>query len=176
MNEAESHVAETERLRLRRFVQDDAPFILRLLNEPGFLRFIGDRGVRTVADAASYLEREARESYRVNGFGLFLVERKADASPIGTCGLLRRPWLEAPDLAYAFLGDAEGAGYASEAAQAVLHLAWSTFALERLVAIVLPDHAASIRILEKLQFQRTGSTTDPRSGEDLALFERRAGS
>ncbi|HUF12807.1 MAG TPA: GNAT family N-acetyltransferase [Longimicrobiales bacterium] len=163
-------VAETERLVLRRFVLDDAPFIARLLNEPGFLRYIGDRGVRTVDDARSYLEREALESYRVNGFGLFAVELKTDWTTIGACGLLRRPWLEAPDLAYAFLASAEGFGYASEAARAVLDLAWSTLALERVVAIVLPDHAASTRILEKLHFQGTGSVTDPRSGEELALF------
>lgn len=161
---------ETERLVLRRFVLEDAPFILRLLNEPGFLRYIGDRGVRTVDDARSYLEREALESYRVNGFGLFAVELRADGAAIGTCGLLRRPWLEAPDLAYAFVGQAEGFGYASEAARAVLELAWSNLALDRVVAIVLPDHRASIRVLEKLHFKRTGSVTDPRSGEELGLF------
>ena len=165
----------TERLRLRRFEPGDAPFILRLLNEPGFLRFIGDRGVRTLEDARLYLERVPLESYRTHGFGVYLVERGPRGIPIGMCGLTHKEWLPAPDLAYAFLAEHGGHGFATEAARAVLAHARATLRLERLVAIVLPDNTASIRLLQKLGFTAEGVVVDPRDGAELLLYGSRTG-
>lgn len=164
-------VAETRRLMLRRLTADDAGFMVRLLNDPGFLRYIGDRGVRTVADATLYLQNVAWESYRLHGYGPFLVEIKAEGTPVGMCGLMRKPWLPGPDLAYAFLSKAAGSGYASEAAARVVELAWTTLRLERLYAVVMPENGASIRVLEKLGLQRTGAVTDPGNGAGLVLYE-----
>jgi len=164
-------VAETDRLRIRRFAPGDADFLVRLLNAPGFLRNIGDRGVRTRDDARRYLETGPLESYRVNGFGPFLVELRSSNAPVGMCGLIRKPWLERPDLAYAFLPEAEGRGYASEAARAVVEFGWRTLKLDRLLAVVLPDNAASIRVLEKLEFAPVRTITDPRTGTSLSLCE-----
>ncbi len=45
----------TPRLHLRRFAESDAPFTLTLLNDPDWLRFIGDKGVRTLADSTEEL-------------------------------------------------------------------------------------------------------------------------
>lgn len=159
---------ETERLSLREFDVGDAPFIRRLLNEPAFLRFIGDRGVRTDDDARAYLERVPLESYLRLGYGLYLVELVADGTPIGMCGLMRKPWLNAPDLAYAFLSEYGGRGYALEAARAVLDHARVTLKLDHVVAVVQPDNVRSIRLLEKLRFTSEGTVTDP-AGAELEL-------
>jgi RimJ/RimL family protein N-acetyltransferase len=70
-------VIETERLALRELTADDAAFIVELLNDPSFLRYIGDRGVRTIDDARRYIETGPRASYAQHGFGLYLVERRA---------------------------------------------------------------------------------------------------
>lgn len=165
----------TERLRLRLFEPADAPFILRLLNETGFLRFIGDRGVRTLEDAQLHLEQFPLESYRAHGFGVYLVELEPGGIPIGMCGLTRKPWLPAPDLAYAFLAEHGGRGYATEAARAVLEHARATLRLERLVAIVLPDNTPSIRLLQKLGFTAEGVVVDPRDGAELLLYGSSSG-
>ena len=83
-------VLETERLRLRRLSLDDAAFILDLLNEPSFLNYIGDKGVRTLDDARDYILTGPMASYERHGFGLYLVELKERGVPMGICGLLKR--------------------------------------------------------------------------------------
>lgn len=164
-------VTETERLVLRRMDVSDAPFILRLLNEPSFLRFIGDRGVHTLADAEMYvlgILHAARD--HDDRLGLCLVTLRADGAPVGMCGLMRKPWLDAPDLAYAFVPEAEGKGYATEAARAVLDHGRRHGGLDRIVAVVVPENRGSIRVLEKLDFRPAGSVTDPSDGTALRLF------
>lgn len=147
---------ETERLALRQFTTEDAGFILGLLNEPSFLRFIGDKGVRTLDDARGYLLKGPIDSYARNGFGLCLVSLREDATPIGMCGLVKRDALEHPDIGFAFLPLYGSKGYAFEAASAVLACAWDPLRLSRILAITQEDNARSIRLLERLglTFQR----------------------
>jgi RimJ/RimL family protein N-acetyltransferase len=141
---------ESDRLALRRLSVRDAPFILQLLNDPDWLRFIGDRGVRTLEDARNYILTGPLESYARHGFGLFLAELKADGTPIGLCGLLKRDVLEDVDVGYAFLPRFRGSGYAYEAAAATLRFAKDRIGLGRVAAITNPDNQRSIRVLEKL--------------------------
>lgn len=145
-------VLETERLRLRRLTADDAEFILRLLNEPSFLRFIGDRGVRTVDDAREYVLNGPVASYEQFGFGLYLVMLKDAGTPIGMCGLLKRDALDDVDIGFAFLPEFWLKGFAIEAARAVMEHGRRDFGLKRIVAVTNPDNAGSIRVLEKLGF------------------------
>ena len=140
----------TERLRLRRLTLSDAPFILEILNDPDWLRFIGDKGVRTLEDARNYIQTGPLESYARHGFGLLLVEQRADGAPAGLCGLVKREALEDVDVGYAFLPPFRGRGYAHEAASAVLRVAKDEVGLRRVAAITNPDNARSIRVLEKL--------------------------
>lgn len=140
---------ETSRLRLRPFTLTDAPFALRLLNEPSFLEHIGDKGVRDLEGARGYLERGPMASYAKHGHGLLAVELKATGEAIGMCGLLKRDTLDDADLGYAFLPEAWSQGFALEAARAVMDDAKR----ERLLAIVSPKNAPSIRLLEKLAFR-----------------------
>ena len=145
-------VLTTARLVLREFAADDAPFILELLNDPSWLRFIGDRGVRTLDDARAYLANGPQKMYREHGFGLWRVERKADSTVIGMCGLLQRPNLADVDLGFAFLPRHWGRGFAREAAAATLAHAERVGGLKRVVALTALDNERSIRLLEKLGF------------------------
>jgi RimJ/RimL family protein N-acetyltransferase len=125
---------ETERLTLRKLSVEDAPFILRLVNEPSFLQFIGDKGVRNLEDARQYILNGPVASYAQNGFGLFLVQLKANQVPLGMCGLLKRETLEDVDIGFAFLPEFWNKGYAFEAAAVVLSYAKDVLKLPRIVA------------------------------------------
>ena len=143
-------VLETERLILRRLTVDDAPFILELLNDPSWLRFIGDKGVKTLDDARGYIRNGPMAMYERVGFGLYLAERKAGGIPIGMCGLIKRDSLEDVDIGFAFLPAYCAQGYAHESASAVLAYGKAALRLARIVAITSPDNASSSRLLVKL--------------------------
>jgi RimJ/RimL family protein N-acetyltransferase len=151
-----ANVLETERLNLRRLDEGDAAFILELLNDPSFLQNIGDRGVRTVEDAVRYILEGPVDSYARHGFGFWLVELKDAQTPAGICGLVKRDALPGVDIGYAFLPRFWSRGYAYEAAAAVMSYAAGALGLRRVLAIVNPDNANSIRVLEKigLKFDR----------------------
>ncbi|HKQ75004.1 MAG TPA: GNAT family N-acetyltransferase [Blastocatellia bacterium] len=146
-------VLETDRLNLRRLSIDDAEFILQLLNEPSFLRFIGDKGVRTLDDARDYILNGPIAMYNRLGFGLYLTELKDGGDAIGICGLIKRDGLEDVDIGFAFLPKFWGAGYAHESASAVMAYGKNAFGLNRIVAVTAPDNHSSIRVLEKLGFR-----------------------
>ncbi|HEX2993999.1 MAG TPA: GNAT family N-acetyltransferase, partial [Anaerolineales bacterium] len=139
-----------ERLHLRQFSPEDAAFILELLNEPSFIQNIGDRGVRTLADAVAYIERVPLASYAKNGFGLYAVLLKETNEIIGMCGLIKRDGLDNVDIGYAFLPTFWSKGYAVESAAAIKAYARDVIGLKRLVAITDPANEGSIRVLEKI--------------------------
>jgi [ribosomal protein S5]-alanine N-acetyltransferase len=149
-------VLETQRLSLHELsaaADEDAAFIFRLLNEPSFLKNIGDRGVHSLPDAYAYLRQGPMASYQANGFGLYRVQLKATGETAGLCGLVKRATLQDPDLGYALLPEFWGSGYAVEAATAVLADARARLRLGRIVAITDPRNAASIGVLEKTGFK-----------------------
>jgi RimJ/RimL family protein N-acetyltransferase len=154
-------VLQTARLTLHRITADDAEFILALLTEPSFLRYIGDRGVTTVDDARRYIDDGPVASYAANGFGLYLVRLADGGAPIGMCGLLKREVLEDVDVGFALAPAYWGNGYARESAVAVMKHARDDFGLTRLAAIVSPDNTASISVLVALglRFEETRQLT-----------------
>ncbi len=163
-------VLETERLVLRYFRADDADFVVRLLNEPSFIEYIGDKGVRTIEEAIQYLLTGPMDSYERFGYGLNMVELKDTGEPIGMCGLVRREILEDADIGYAFLEKYWSNGYAKESVEAVLEHARNTLRLDRIVAIVTPENHSSIKLLEKvgLTFERMIRMSD--DDEELQFF------
>ncbi len=165
-------VFETDRLRLRRMSDDDADFMLALLNEPSFIRNIGDRGVRTTDAAREYIAKGALASYEKFGFGLYVVETKDGGTPIGICGLVKRDILEDVDLGYAFLPPFWSKGYAIESASGVMSYAGSTLGLKRLAAVVNPDNSSSIRLLEKLGFAYERMIRMAEGEPEIKLFAR----
>ena len=168
-------VLETERLVLRRLNFDDAAFILTLLNEPSFLQYIGDKGVRTLDDACAYLRDGPLASYEQHGFGLYRVELKTTGEPMGICGLLKRDTLDDVDVGFAFLPAFWLQGYATEAASAVIAYEIKTWGLRRIVAIAQPDNVGSIKTLEKLgfRFERMVQLSD--DDVELQLFALESG-
>ena len=149
-------VLQTERLALRRLSPDDAEFILDLLNQPSFLRYIGDKGVRNTEEAINYIQTGPVASYEQHGFGLYLVQLKETGSAIGICGLLKRETLADVDIGFAFLPEHWSRGYALESAQAVMNYGQEKFGLQRIVAITSLENEASIKLLEKLGMKFEG--------------------
>lgn len=164
-------VLETERLVLRRLTLDDAEFIFRLVNDPSWLRFIGDKDVHNLDDARRYLRDGPLDMYQRFGFGMFRVEVKESGAPAGMCGLIKRDTLPDVDVGYAFLPEFRGKGYAFEAAAAVLVHGNRAFGLKRIVAITTPGNASSIRVLEKagMKLERLLELTP---GDPVNLFAR----
>ena len=163
-------ILRTARLQLRELAPRDAPFILVLLNEPSFIQNIGDRGVRSLADAHEYLVNGPIASYTRHGFGLYRVELAATDEPIGICGILQREALPDPDLGFAFLPAYWGQGFAFEAAAAVRSYARSQLGVGRLLAITSPRNDASIRLLERLGFRFERMTRLENDGTELKVF------
>lgn len=163
-------IVETERLLIRQFSRNDAPFINRLLNTPGWLQFIGDRGVRTNGDAEAYLISKIIPPYTTFGFGFYAVVLKEGLVPIGMSGFIRRDYLDNPDFGYAYLPEHGKKGYAIEAANALLAHAKDTLRIPTLHAIVTPGNDASVALLHKLAFAYT--KTINANGEPLLLFTK----
>ena len=163
-------MAATERLRLRWFNSGDSPFILQLLNEPSWIRFIGDKGVSTLQDAQRYIEDGPMAMYRRVGFGLYAVESKEAGELIGMCGLIKREALQDVDLGFAFLPKFWRNGYAFEAATAVMAYGRKELALRRIVAILSPDNYRSGRLLKKLGFRFEGMVKFAPTNEEIYLY------
>ncbi len=161
-------VLATGRLELLQFTERDAEFICRLVNEPSFLQYIGDRGVRSIEDARKYILNGPVAGYEHHGYGLLRVIRKADGATIGMCGVLKRDTLPDPDLGFSFLPEYWSQGYALESASAVMKHARDALRLGRILAITTTDNESSIRLLGKLgfRFDRMIRMSD----EELRLF------
>jgi RimJ/RimL family protein N-acetyltransferase len=163
-------VTRTDRLLLRWLGNRDAAFVLELVNEPSWIRFIGNKGIATLDDARRYIRNGPVEMYERLGFGLYLVELKETGEPIGICGLIKRETMEDVDLGFAFLPRFWRKGYALESAAAVMKYAKRVLGLARIVAIVSPDNSRSAKLLEKLGFRSEGMVRLQANGADLALY------
>lgn len=163
-------VLETERLSLRKLTVEDAQFILTLLNEPSFIRYIGDKQVRNVEDAEAYILNGPVASYERNAFGLYLVQLRESYTPVGMCGFLKRAELPDPDIGFAFLPEFWRKGFAFEASAALLQDARARLKLQRILAITSLDNEASIKLLERLGFRFERVTQLAADREQVKLF------
>lgn len=177
-------ILETERLILRELTDADDKFTLNLLNQPSFIKYIGDRGVRTVEEARNFIETRYQQSYRENGFGLYAVDLKAGSAPttdaqssaleseitIGICGFVRRKTLPETDIGFAFLPEFEKKGYAFESADAVMKYGRDALGFKRVLAITSPDNESSGRLLGKLGFKLDGLIKLAGDDEEIKLF------
>ena len=175
-------ILETERLVLREIVESDAEFMLDLLNQPSFIKYIGDRNVRDLEQSREFIETRYRKSYAENGFGLYAVELKTQDSQIrnpkseirnpviGMCGFVKRDGLPDADIGFAFLPQFEKRGFALESASAVMKFGREVLHLTRVLAITSRDNESSIKLLEKLGFRFERLIKLPNDTEELNLF------
>jgi len=157
----------SERLAFRKFEFEDAQFIIDLLNSPGWLRFIGDRKVRNPAQAIQYLEQGPMKSYSEYGFGLWMVLLKENETPIGMCGLLKRDYLDHPDIGFALLPAFSGRGFGKEMAGAVWQYTQEKLNMKYIYAITLEENSASIRVLEHLGMRYLKQIQSQTNSEEL---------
>lgn len=165
-------ILETTRLVIRELEKSDAEFILKLLNAPSFLKYIGDRNVRTKDQARIFIEEKYRKSYTENGFGLYAVDLKSDNATTGICGLVKREGLDMPDIGFAFLPEFEGKGFGFESASAILNYSKETLGISEVWAIATQDNSASHNLLEKLGFTFDRVVTMSGGGGELKLFSK----
>ncbi|MCB1022973.1 MAG: GNAT family N-acetyltransferase [Acidobacteria bacterium] len=175
MKKPDGHILETERTILRELTTDDAQFNLDLLNQPSFIKYIGDRGVRTIEQSIDFIESRYRKSYAENGFGLNLVEIKPAGgdktlTPIGICGFVKRDTLPDVDIGFAFLPDFEKKGYAFETADAMMKFGKEELGLTRVLAITTRDNKSSQSLLKKLGFEYEKNVKMSGDDEELFLF------
>lgn len=160
---------DTQRCQLREATLQDAEFMLQLLNEPSWRKYIARHDISTIQDAENYLLERIIPAY-ATGLGFWVVELKEKSCPVGVCGLVKRPFLSEVDLGFALLEQFWGLGIAYEAAQAVINYARSELKLTTLQAITVPYNDTSIQLLEKLNFASKELITDE-EGEELKLYE-----
>ena len=163
-------ITETNRLLIEQATLDDAAFVLRLLNSPNWLEYIGDRAVRTEAHAREYIRKQLLASYESNGFGLFKISLKTEHAPIGLCGFLKRDYLEEPDIGFAILPEYERQGFTFEAANALMSYGKNTLNLDRILAITLESNTASRKLLGKLGLNEIGTVKPNSEKAELLLF------
>ncbi len=166
-------VAETERLILSKVSLQDAAFFLELMNTPHWLKYIGDRNIKSIKDAEGAIKNGHLKSYKDHGFGFYKVQLKAEQNKsIGTAGLIKRDQLDHIDIGFGFLPEYEGKGYGFEASMAVMKLAKSRFKIEKLVAITNPNNAGSIKLLEKLGMSLEKRVKPFEDDKELLLFAK----
>jgi len=164
---------ESERILLRPLTLEDAGFILELLNTDGFIKYIGDRNVRTVDQAKTYILNGPLKSYETNGFGLSLAELKSNRMPVGMCGLLKRDYLDHADIGFAFLPRYTGKGYAHEIVKEIIRFGLDELRMQKIFAIVLPGNFSSVKLLEKTGFRFEKNFISPDTNEELCLYSIR---
>lgn len=167
-------VLQTERLTLRPLDKGDAAFMLALLNDPEWLRLIGDRQVRTLDDAAHYIEDTIISSYQQHGFGFYGIAVNPSGELAGICGLVKRDWLDHIDLGYALLPAWRGQGIAREAALAMFHYARDTMQLPRLLATTRSYNQGSQKVLEYIGMQYERDIPHPDGSRMLMLYSWQA--
>lgn len=160
----------TDRLRLRWMTEDDAGLMLAIWNDPGFIRHVTDRGIRTVPEARRAMHEGIFRQYSELGYGPYALEPVEGGAPLGICGLFKREYLEDPDLGYTLLPGYRGQGFALEAARAVLAHAREHLGCPRVRAIVAPTNTRSTRLLSKLGMRFEETLRRPEDTESVALF------
>ena len=160
----------TERLELRWLSVDDAPMMLAVWNDPAFVRFVGDRGVRSLEEAEVAMRDGLLRLYDEHNYGPFVVIRREDGTNMGICGLFRRDGLDEPDIGFALLPEYCGKGFGYESSAAVIQHARDSLELPRVLAIVSPENSTSIALLEKLGLSYERPIRLPGDDYDILLY------
>ena len=161
---------ETERLLLKPMSTEDAPFLLELLNSPKWIKYVGDRNVHTIEEAANYINTKMKPQLKKLGFSNYTVIRKTDKVKLGSCGLYDREGIEGVDIGFAFLPQYEKMGYAFESAGKIKEVGFSQFNLKLINAITTKENKDSQKLLKKLGLKYIKTINIPDDDEDLLLY------
>ncbi|KFF14267.1 GNAT family acetyltransferase [Chryseobacterium soli] len=162
---------ETERLIIRPMSLDDKEFIFELYNRPKFIQYIGDRNIKTIADAENYIRDRFLPQFEKLGFGNYLVVTKDENKKIGGVGIFEREGLDVMDIGFSLLEEFEGKGYAYEAALKVKSIGMDEFGMKKISAITSKDNFSSQNLIEKLGLQFKKYVTIPNDEEELMYYE-----
>ena len=167
----EVKIFKTKRLILKPTSEEDAEFIFELLNTPKWLKYIGDRNIKSIENAKSYIKTKMLPQLKRLGYSNYTLLRKSDNRKIGTCGLYDREGLDGIDIGFAFLPEYEKKGYAFESAKKLINIAFNQFGINEINAITTEDNISSQKLLVKLGFKLDGTTKLPNNNEELLLFK-----
>ena len=163
-------ILNTQRLTLREAESSDNQFFYGLLNSPKWIKYIGDRNIKTLKNAEDYINDKLINSYKTNSFGLYVYELKESHLPIGICGFIKRDYLDSVDIGFALLPGHERKGYTFEISTAVLTYGKQTLGINKVVAITTKDNIASQELLKKLGFSFQLYVNEPETNEELVLY------
>jgi [ribosomal protein S5]-alanine N-acetyltransferase len=165
-------ILNTNRLILREADPSDSQFFYELLNSPKWLKYIGDRGIKTLMNAEDYINDKLINSYKTNGFGLYVYELLESNKPIGICGFIKRDYLDSEDIGFALLPEYERKGYTYEISIAVLDYGEKNLSINKVYAITSKDNLASQELLKKLGFNFKSYVNEPDTDEELLIYSR----
>jgi len=165
-------ILKTERLILREANPSDKHFFYELLNSPKWIKYIGDRNIKTLKNAEDYISDKLINSYKTNGYGLYVYELKDSHKPIGICGFIKRDYLDSEDIGFALLPEYERKGYTYEISIAVLNYGVKKLGITKIYAITTKENVASQELLKKLGFNFKSIIIEPDTNEEILLFSR----
>lgn len=167
----DNNIYETERLIIRPMSPEDADLIFELYNMPKFIKFIGNRHIRTLSDAENYIKNKFLPQFEKLGFGNYLVILKEGNKKIGGVGIFEREGLDVVDIGFSVLEEFEGKGYVFEAAQKVKSIGMDEFGLKKISAITTKDNYSSQKLIERLGLKFQKFVTIPEDSEELMYYE-----
>lgn len=162
---------KTERLSLKPASLEDAEFFLELYNMPKFIKYIGDRNLRTKEDSENYIKNHFLPQIEKLGFGNYVVILKEENKKIGAVGIFEREGLEVMDIGFSFFEEYEGKGFAYESASKLKDAARSEFGIEKISAITTKENFSSQKLIEKLGLTFQKIVTLPDGDEELMYYE-----
>lgn len=146
---------DTARLRHRAMTPDDGEAFFALNSNPDVMRYTGEPAIGSLDEAKHALA--SYPDFEKHGFGRWGCELKRTGELIGFCGLKRLDEFDGEvDVGFRFLPEHWGKGLATEACAASLAFGFETLGLDRIIALVLPENAASVRVLDKCGMRYTG--------------------
>ncbi|WP_340153403.1 GNAT family N-acetyltransferase [uncultured Marivirga sp.] len=158
-------------INIRPITPEDAPLLFDLMTSEKWLAQIGDRGIKSVADARQYILDKMHPDLHRKGFVNHIVIDSETKAEIGTCSLHHRDGIDGVDIGYGILEQFEGKGYATAAAQKMVELALNTYGLNKVYAITNDENLGSCKVLEKLGFIHIGYVELPIADHPVKLYE-----
>lgn len=163
-------ILETERLILKLISKEEANFYFELFNDKDWIKFIGDKKLKSIDETEKYLKEAFIPLLCKNGLGFYTVYLKENKKPVGASSILKRDFSNLFDIGYGFLSRERGKGYATEATIRMIKYAKENLNQTKVMAYTKPNNENSQKLLKKLNFTFLGLKPVFTEKED-AVFE-----